>query len=514
MSISSFKWALESISFSLRGKGFVDSKDSLFLVNTTSLVVEETPSSSELMPSGCCVGGSIGGSCFTCTSSLLGIRVSDTDALELLLLLFVVLLASPFSTVIELDELLGVTEDKFFLADTIDLEEEVVVIVVARVVTVVTLVVAVVDKVVLLTVGAAEVDLIVGVTVAEGFVDTKRCLMSANGFIGMVVVEAPTTLGKGGAVMAVGVPGKLATDDFVVTAATTGVVLTAFVVEGVESREAAEVVLLATKLSETLVVVAIVALAVVAGGVIGLTWPMAGPMTGRLLLSTTSLLLLSLHLTDSLSDCEEGGTEVMALLFNDATVTGGGKMVEVEVTGTDANGMVGDEEDEDDDGFFSVLKLPKLTDPTLIGAMSPETFPLFSSEPVLLTLRLSKRLESSSNTDLRARSFCTISDGFFGSKSALCPSELARSVFSGNLACFVESFHFSYRSSRAFNLSSSDKLLGSLSVFSDELIATGGVTVLLSSLLQDDKTFKCDFFSEGDLGVEAKDLYEFDGVAT
>lgn len=51
-------------------------------------------------------------------------------------------------------------------------------------------------------------------------------------------------------------------------------------------------------------------------------------------------------------------------------------------------------------------------------------------------------------------------------------------------------------------------------MFSDELIATGVVGVLLSSLLEVDNIFKCDFFSEGDLGVEAKDLYEFDGVAT
>jgi len=45
-------------------------------------------------------------------------------------------------------------------------------------------------------------DLKVGVTVAEGLLGTKgRTFASTRGFIGVVVVEAPTTLGKGAVLM-------------------------------------------------------------------------------------------------------------------------------------------------------------------------------------------------------------------------------------------------------------------------------------------------------------------------
>jgi len=42
----------------------------------------------------------------------------------------------------------------------------------------------------------------VGVTVAEGLLDTKgRTFPSTNGLIGVVVVDAPTTLGRGAALV-------------------------------------------------------------------------------------------------------------------------------------------------------------------------------------------------------------------------------------------------------------------------------------------------------------------------
>ncbi len=89
----------------------------------------------------------------------------------------VVLLASPFSTVVEADD---------------DL--------VLLVVTVLVMVVVVVFRTgVRLTtlVGTADVALMVGVTVADGLVETSFCLLSASGLMGITFVEAPNTFGRG-----------------------------------------------------------------------------------------------------------------------------------------------------------------------------------------------------------------------------------------------------------------------------------------------------------------------------